>query len=406
MQVYIVGGAVRDKLLKRAYTDKDFMVVGATPEQMLKAGFIQVGDDFPVFLHPHSKEEYALARTERKSGKGYKGFEVYASPDVSIEEDLLRRDLTINAMAIEVKGLMDDTPITGEVIDPYNGQQDIKDKVLRHVSEAFSEDPLRVLRIARFYGRFYDSNSKHNFCIAPETVKLIQTINNSDELGHLTAERVWQETSRALLQNSPQAYIDCLSEVGALPYVMPNLAKALQNTSIKKLVFQALQLAAKQNLTLAQRWVILMLSFANQSLITLLNSTDVTENNTITDDMCAFWSDESASLAQLLKVPKKIAQFTQAYINCYEYLTQYSQLTAPDIAKFIMLTKADKNDQELAELLQVHKVIELSYQQQQFKQYLQAYRAITIADVDEGLQGSAIGEAIGQARVEAISKLL
>ena len=263
MQVYMVGGAVRDKLLKRAYTDKDFVVVGATPEQMLQAGFIQVGDDFPVFLHPKTKEEYALARTERKSGKGYKGFEVYASPEVTIEEDLLRRDLTINAMAIEVKGLMDDTPITGEVVDPYNGQQDIKDKVLRHVSEAFSEDPLRVLRIARFYGRFYDpkleqDKNEHNFIVAPETIALIGQINDSDELKHLTAERVWQETSRALLQNSPQAYIDCLMKVGSLPHVMPNLAEALSNNSTKDLVFNALQIAAQQNFNLAQRWAILM----------------------------------------------------------------------------------------------------------------------------------------------------
>lgn len=402
MQVYIVGGAVRDKLLKRAYTDKDFVVVGATPEQMLQAGFIQVGDDFPVFLHPNTKEEYALARTERKSGKGYKGFEVYASPEVTIEEDLLRRDLTINAMAIEVKGLMDDTPITGEVVDPYNGQQDIKDKVLRHVSEAFSEDPLRVLRIARFYGRFYDpkieqDKNEHNFIVAPETIALIGQINDSDELKHLTAERVWQETSRALLQNSPQAYIDCLMKVGSLPHVMPNLAEALSNNSTKDLVFNALQIAAQQNFNLAQRWAILMLAFTTEPMDQLESSTNL--------EGCQSWLAEAKALAQLLKVPKKIAQFAQAYITCYPYLTHYAQLTAEDIAKLITITKADKSELELSELLQVHKVVELSCQQLQFSKYIQAFKAITINDVDEGLRGSAIGEAIHQARVEAIAKL-
>ena len=402
MQVYMVGGAVRDKLLKRAYTDKDFVVVGATPEQMLQAGFIQVGDDFPVFLHPKTKEEYALARTERKSGKGYKGFEVYASPEVTIEEDLLRRDLTINAMAIEVKGLMDDTPITGEVVDPYNGQQDIKDKVLRHVSEAFSEDPLRVLRIARFYGRFYDpkleqDKNEHNFIVAPETITLIGQINDSDELKHLTAERVWQETSRALLQNSPQAYIDCLMKVGSLPYVMPNLAEALSNNSTKDLVFGALQIAGQQNFNLAQRWAILMLAFIPEPMDQLESSTNL--------EGCQTWLAEAKALAQLLRVPKKIAQFAQAYITCYQYLTHYAQLTAEDIAKLITLTKADKNELELSELLQVHKVVELSYQQLQFSKYIHAFKAITINDVDDGLKGSAIGEAIHQARVEAIAKL-
>lgn len=402
MQVYMVGGAVRDKLLKRAYTDKDFVVVGATPEQMLQAGFIQVGDDFPVFLHPKTKEEYALARTERKSGKGYKGFEVYASPEVTIEEDLLRRDLTINAMAIEVKGLMDDTPITGEVVDPYNGQQDIKDKVLRHVSEAFSEDPLRVLRIARFYGRFYDpkleqDKNEHNFIVAPETIALIGQINDSDELKHLTAERVWQETSRALLQNSPQAYIDCLMKVGSLPHVMPNLAEALSNNSTKDLVFGALQIAGQQNFNLAQRWAILMLAFTTEPMDQLESSTNL--------EGCQSWLAEAKALAQLLKVPKKIAQFAQAYITCYPYLTHYAQLTAEDIAKLITITKADKSELELSELLQVHKVVELSCQQLQFSKYIQAFKAITINDVDEGLRGSAIGEAIHQARVEAIAKL-
>lgn len=407
MQVYIVGGAVRDKLLNRAYTDKDFVVVGATPEQMVQAGFIQVGEDFPVFLHPKTKEEYALARTERKSGKGYKGFEVYASPEVTIEEDLLRRDLTINAMAIEVKGLMDDTPISGAVIDPYNGQQNIKDRVLRHVSEAFSEDPLRVLRIARFYGRFYDPSAAQNFIIAPETVNLIHTINDSGELKHLTAERVWQETSRALLQRSPKAYIDCLIEVGALPHIMPNLSQALQNPFTKSLVFKALQLAGQQNLNLAQRWAILMFGFAGDCTSQLSNSLglkDQTIDKTDTEAL-RLWNAESKALGQLLKVPNKIAQYAQAYITCYPYLTNYTLLSAADIARLIGVTKADKSDTEINELFEIHKILELAYQQLEFDRYIQAFKNITIKDVDESLKGSAIGEAIHQARIDSIENL-
>ena len=156
MQVYLVGGAVRDQLLGRPIKDKDFVVVGATVADMLAAGFQQVGADFPVFLHPVSREEYALARTERKQGLGYQGFSVHASPDVTLREDLQRRDLTVNAMAIEVKSLTDDMPITGKVVDYYGGLDDIENKTLCHVSSAFSEDPLRVLRTARFYGRYYD----------------------------------------------------------------------------------------------------------------------------------------------------------------------------------------------------------------------------------------------------------
>ncbi|MER2163907.1 MAG: tRNA nucleotidyltransferase, partial [Psychrobacter alimentarius] len=181
MQVYLVGGAVRDHLLGRPVKDKDFVVVGATVFEMLDAGFQQVGADFPVFLHPISHDEYALARTERKQGVGYQGFSVHASPNVSLKDDIQRRDLTINAMAIEVTSLMDDSPITGEVIDYYGGLNDIDSKTLRHVSIAFSEDPLRVLRTARFYSRYYDLG----FTIADETLRLMRQLVDSGELMHL-----------------------------------------------------------------------------------------------------------------------------------------------------------------------------------------------------------------------------
>ena len=203
MQIYLVGGAVRDTLLGLNVKDRDWLVVGATPAQMLKLGYQQVGADFPVFLHPHSKEEYALARTERKTAGGYTGFTCNAAPDVTLEEDLLRRDLTINAIA------MDENK---QLIDPYHGQQDLELKILRHVSDAFIEDPLRVLRVARFAARYHALG----FTIAAETLALMQQICASGELTYLSAERVWQETARSLEGNNPEVYIEVLRQCGAL----------------------------------------------------------------------------------------------------------------------------------------------------------------------------------------------
>lgn len=212
MQVYLVGGAVRDKLLGLEIKDRDWVVVGANPTQMLDLGYQQVGADFPVFLHPKSKEEYALARTERKTAQGYNGFECYAAQDVTLEQDLLRRDLTINAMAMDENN---------KIIDPYNGQQDLANKQLRHVSAAFVEDPLRVFRVARFAARY----ASLGFTIAPETMLLMQEICHSGELSHLSAERVWQETARSLCGPTPDIYIEVLRQCGALDIWFPELAK-------------------------------------------------------------------------------------------------------------------------------------------------------------------------------------
>ncbi len=210
MQVYLVGGAVRDQLLGLPISDRDFVVVGTTPEAMLEQGFQQVGKDFPVFLHPKTHEEYALARTERKTGAGYTGFSCYSAPDVTIEDDLLRRDLTINAMA---------QSDSGEIIDPFNGIKDLENRLLRHVSSAFSEDPLRVLRVARFAARYFE----YGFSIAPETLALMQSMAATGELSHLTAERVWAETEKALKSSSPQVYFDVLRQCGALRVLFPEI---------------------------------------------------------------------------------------------------------------------------------------------------------------------------------------
>lgn len=210
MNVYLVGGAVRDKLLNLPVKDRDWVVVGAAPEQLLQQGYQSVGKDFPVFLHPDSHEEYALARTERKTAAGYTGFECHFGKEVTLEEDLSRRDLTINAMAEDDKG---------NIIDPYGGRQDLQQRVLRHVSAAFVEDPLRVLRVARFLARY----DPLGFQIADETLALMQTIAESGELNHLTAERVWVETEKALNEPSPWRYFETLRDCKALAIVFPEL---------------------------------------------------------------------------------------------------------------------------------------------------------------------------------------
>jgi len=210
VKTYLVGGAVRDGLLHLPVREKDWVVVGSTPAELLAEGYQQVGKDFPVFLHPLSREEYALARTERKSGQGYAGFTCYAAPDVTLEQDLLRRDLTLNAIAQDENG---------ELIDPYHGREDIERRILRHVSPAFGEDPLRVLRVARFAARF----AHLNFRIAPETLTLMQQMALDGELPLISPERVWKETEKALSTANPQVYFQVLRDCGALAALFPEV---------------------------------------------------------------------------------------------------------------------------------------------------------------------------------------
>jgi len=208
MQVYCVGGAVRDELLGRAVKDHDYVVVGATPEQMTALGYRPVGKDFPVFLHPKTQEEYALARTERKTAKGYKGFQVYAAPEVTLEQDLARRDLTINAIARDAEGAL---------IDPYRGVDDLKARVLRHVGPAFVEDPVRILRLARFAARFAD------FTVAEETLALMREMVENGEVDALIPERVWQELAKGMMEAKPSRMFDVLRQCGALKKILPEV---------------------------------------------------------------------------------------------------------------------------------------------------------------------------------------
>lgn len=210
MKIYRVGGAVRDKLLNYPCFENDWVVVGSSPEEMIKLGYQPVGNDFPVFINTETGEEYALARTERKSGVGYQGFTFHTAPNISLEDDLIRRDLTINAIAEDEDG---------HIIDPYGGREDLSQKVLRHVSNAFVEDPLRVLRVARFAARYHHLG----FTVAPETQTLMKSIVNSGELTHLVAERVWKETDRALCEQSPDLFIQTLRDCGALAALLPEV---------------------------------------------------------------------------------------------------------------------------------------------------------------------------------------
>ena len=211
-RIYRVGGAVRDELMGLTPNDADYVVVGSTPEAMLAQGYTAVGKDFPVFLHPATHDEYALARTERKTAQGYNGFAVHFSPDVTLEEDLARRDLTINAMAREVLDRNDNDGKVelGELIDPYHGQQDLRDQILRHVSPAFIEDPVRILRLARFAARW------PAFTVAPETMQLMKNMVQNGETAALVPERVWQEIARGLMENTPSRMFEILRECGLL----------------------------------------------------------------------------------------------------------------------------------------------------------------------------------------------
>ncbi|AGP47580.1 hypothetical protein PSYCG_05225 [Psychrobacter sp. G] len=383
MQVYLVGGAVRDQLLGRPIKDKDFVVVGATVNEMLDAGFQQVGADFPVFLHPVSREEYALARTERKQGLGYQGFSVHASIDVSLKDDLQRRDLTINAMAIEVTSLTDDTPISGDVIDYYGGLDDIKSKSLRHVSSAFSEDPLRVLRTARFYSRYYDLG----FTIADDTLVLMRELVASGELTHLSSERIWQESSRAMMQLSPQVYWQQLFDIGALAEHFAPLHQAWNDDQIRETVQTSLYFAGQMQLNLSQRWALLMISL-KPSLFQIKHIEAITAVKSIND------------IGNMAKVPKAQTQFAGLFVQQADKLSVITQLSAAEKIDLIQACSAHKEPEKLSQLLVTSQVLQLSIQHRQMMLALNSFHSIGMNDIDQSLKGTAIGKALRQCRIE------
>jgi tRNA nucleotidyltransferase (CCA-adding enzyme) len=246
VKIYAVGGAVRDELLGLPVKDRDYVVVGATPEDMTRLGYKPVGKDFPVFLHPKTHEEYALARTERKTARGYRGFQVHAAPDVTLEQDLSRRDLTINAIARDRQG---------RIIDPYGGASDLKRGVLRHVSPAFAEDPVRILRVARFAARF-------GFKVAPATLRLMRAMADAGEVDALVAERVWQELAIGLMETAPSKMFAPLRSCGALARVLPELAAAWARRGQYARSGRALDYAAAQGYALEVRYAVLACALA------------------------------------------------------------------------------------------------------------------------------------------------
>ena len=243
MKVFVVGGAVRDELLGLPVQDRDYVVVGATPEEMMRREFRPVGADFPVFLHPRTHEEYALARTERKTAPGYRGFTFHAAPEVTLEEDLRRRDLTINAMARAEDGTL---------IDPYGGERDLRAGILRHVSQAFTEDPVRILRVARFAARF-------GFAIAPETMALMRSMVDNGEANALVPERVWQELARGLLEREPSRMIAVLRECAALSRALPELDRTFDRPDVPDRLTARIDRAASRGYSLPVRYALLVL---------------------------------------------------------------------------------------------------------------------------------------------------
>jgi tRNA nucleotidyltransferase (CCA-adding enzyme) len=314
MKRYLVGGAVRDELLGLAIKDRDWVVVGSTPEDMGKLGYKPVGKDFPVFLHPNTKEEHALARKERKTGHGYGGFSFHTDANVTLEEDLIRRDLTINAMAKDENG----------ITDPFNGQQDLEDGCLRHVSDAFIEDPLRVLRVARFKARLSPPLIERAFEIAPETLQLMSEITQSGELAHLSAERIWQECQLALNETAPDAFFDTLNQCGALDIVYDNKQNTFE-TSI-----QALKLAC-----------------------------DLSKDDTVR--FAAFLGVLNANAAiavcKQLKVPKQVSEMVSICAEFKDIYADARNLPTPEQMTFLKRTDAFRKPERFLDILKAMQAV-------------------------------------------------
>jgi tRNA nucleotidyltransferase (CCA-adding enzyme) len=408
MQVYLVGGAVRDPLLGIEPGDRDFVVVGATPQQMLDAGYRPVGRDFPVFLHPETGEEYALARTERKSGRGYRGFVVDADPSVTLEQDLQRRDFTVNAIARAIRE--DGTP--GEIVDPLGGVRDVEARVLRHVGPAFVEDPLRVLRAARFMARF----APMGFTVAAETLALMRGMADSGELADLTPERVWQELRRSLASARPSAFLHTLREAGALGAILPEVdalygvpQRAEYHPEIDTGVH--VEMVCDMAATLAPGDD--LIGFA-----ALVH--DLGKACTPADALPRHIGHEQAGLAPLrqlcdrLRVPTAHRQL--AIAACREHLNvhRFDELRAGTVHDLLQRCDGFRQPARIAQLAcvcEADKRGRLGLQDAPYPQGAALVRALDAARAvradalaDSGLQGPALGEALRRARIEAIAQ--
>ncbi len=403
MKIYRVGGAVRDKLLNYPSDENDWVVVGATPQKMIDLGFVPVGSDFPVFIKPDTGEEYALARTERKSGHGYQGFTFHAAEDVSLEEDLVRRDLTINAMAEDPDG---------SLIDPYGGQRDLNDKLLRHVSDAFTEDPLRVLRVARFAARYHHLG----FSIAPETLALMTSITESGELGYLVAERVWKETERALCERSPDIYIETLRQCGALKALFPEVdclfgvaQRADYHPEIDTgiHILMALQQSVKLSDSSAVRFSVLVHDLGKgitPEHILPSHSGHEARGVTLVDSLC-----------DRLKVPNNIRQLalaaTEYHLLCHKALQLEPEIIV-NLLKGIGALKSTAKLEDFILCCMADARGRTGFEQRDYPpaDYLRAalsqIMAVSIADlVKSGIEGAEIGRQLNLRRIACIAEL-
>ncbi|MEM7016732.1 MAG: multifunctional CCA tRNA nucleotidyl transferase/2'3'-cyclic phosphodiesterase/2'nucleotidase/phosphatase [Pseudomonadota bacterium] len=367
MDIYLVGGAVRDELLGLKIKERDWVIVGATPEDMIDLGYTPVGKDFTVFLHPKTKEEYALARTERKTAPGYTGFTFHAAPDVTLEEDLRRRDLTVNAIAKSTEG---------ELIDPFNGAADIASRTLRHVSEAFVEDPVRILRIARFMARF----AEYDFTIAETTNQLMRDMVENGEVDALIPERVWKEAVRGLGENRPLEFFNTLASCKALARVFPELGNIDSNTTA-----QAMQRAVSATDDVQIRFAILMYHLTEL--------------------------DGLESLYQRLRLPKDFFELGRLISKHFEAFTNVSTLNAEALFALLEQVDAFRREVRFEQFLQAADILANSDDDQIQSSHLrQAYQRTAAINakslVAQGLKGKEIGEALRKQRIVAVESLL
>ncbi len=380
MQVYLVGGAVRDALLNRKVVERDYVVVGATPEEMLSQGFTQVGKDFPVFLHPKTQEEYALARTERKSGTGYTGFVCDASSSVTLEEDLLRRDLTVNAIAQDN---------LGNLIDPYGGKKDLENRLLRHVSEAFSEDPLRVFRVARFATRY----AYLGFTIANETMALMQNMAQSGELSTLSAERVWQETKRSLLEKTPHVFFTVLHQAHGLNDWFTELERHLDTALETLKTSVALEKAENESVVKDTGSETARLITRFTALLTHLNE------------------EESKLLCSRLKVQNQVSEIVNLACKFKGFLLN-AQNSPADLLALFNGCDAWRREERFTLLLSAfapyahNKGVDWQLQRKRIENALEAANQVNVQDIiATGVKGPEIKDALNRAKLSAIASI-
>ncbi len=388
MKIYLVGGAIRDGLLGHNIQERDWVVVGSTPEEMLALNFKPVGKDFPVFLHPKTHEEYALARTERKTGKGYKGFVFHTSPDVTLEEDLKRRDLTINAIALPKEAFINNEIDNSQLIDPYGGQADLENKLLRHVSDAFREDPVRILRIARFSARFPD------FKIHEYTLRLMSEMVEAGEVEALVSERVWQEWSRALAEEQPIRFFETLEACGALKRLLPELN--MNSEGMKMLETVRLDNALR--------------NFQIELTKTEINPQEFNELHSISRFallMHDLKADAIKNIGQRYRVPREymeLAVLLETHLKNYQLLEHHD---AKSVLDLLTTTDALRRPERFEHFLILCETCSPSIPSKKLD-LLNALEKIKSVDTQkllaQGLQGKDFAEALHLERLEALSR--